>query len=363
MEYKRINVTKSYLPPMDEYVKKLELIWDNHFLTNYGPLNQELVDRLEKYLQVKNLHYTNNGTISLQLCLDALGKEGGEVITTPFTFIATSSSIVWQRYKPIFVDIKEGSFNIDPDKIEERITDKTVAIMAVHCFGFPCDVDKIEKIGKKHNIAVIYDAAHSFGTKIGDRSVLSYGDLASCSFHATKVYHTVEGGCVVVNNPIYQDRVNATKNFGAADGEYKYIGINSKSSEFHAAMGLCLLDHLDDIIAARKKVSEYYTKQLSGLVYIPEIPKGVTYNYIYYPVVFKSEEELLKAFDDLSKVNVFPRRYFYPSLNDTNLFEDKVETPLATDISSRIACLPLDTYLEEQDLDLICKTLKKTLSK
>lgn len=360
MSNKRINVTKSYLPPKEEYIEKISLMWENHFLTNYGPLNTELVEKLSNYLNIEKLHYTNNGTISIQLCLDALGYEDGEIITTPFTFIATSSAIVWQKLTPVFVDINENDFNINADKIEEKITDKTRAILAVHCFGIPCDVDKIEEIAKKHNIAVIYDAAHSFGTKIGDRSVLSYGDMSSCSLHGTKVYHSIEGGLVAVNNDKYQERINAIRNFGNCDGTYKYIGINAKNSEFHAAMGLCVFDHLDEILSKRKENYEYYKELLNGYVYMTDIPENFTYNYIYFPIVFKNEEQLLKCFDALAEKNVFARRYFYPSLNDTGLFGES-NTPVATDISKRIGCLPLDTYLEKEDIELICDTIKNNL--
>ena len=362
MENKRINVTKAYLPPKEEYFEKISLMWDNHFLTNYGPLNNELVERISEYLDVKNLHYTNNGTISIQLCLEALGCKEGEIITTPFTFIATSSAIAWQGLTPVFVDIDPKTYNIDPDKIEEKITENTKAILAVHCFGIPCDVEKIEKIAKKHNIPVIYDAAHSFGTKIGDRSVLSYGDMSSCSLHATKVYHSIEGGLVVVNNPQYQERITATKNFGHLDGSYQYVGINAKNSEFHAAMGLCVLNHLDEIISKRKETYEYYKKLLQGLVHINELPENFTYNYIYFPILFDKEEDLVSCFDELAKENIYARRYFYPSLNDTNLFGES-NTPISTDISKRIGCLPFDTYLEKEDVEKICSIIKRTLHK
>ena len=297
MNKKKINVTKSFLPPIEEYVEKISLIWDNHFLTNYGPLNNEFVDKLESYLNLKNIHYVNNGTISLLLSLEALGIDNGEIITTPFTFIATISSIVWQRCTPVFVDINYNDFNIDVNKIEEKITDNTKAILAVHCFGFPCDVEKIDKIAKKYNLKVIYDAAHSFGTKIGGKSVLSYGDISSCSLHSTKVFHSVEGGLCVVNNDNYNDKMNAIKNFGNNNGIYEYVGLNAKNSEFHAAMGICVLNHIDSIIESRKYVFEKYSSMLKSIIRTPKIPDNFEYNYIYYPVLFKSEEELLVVFE------------------------------------------------------------------
>lgn len=357
---KRINVTKSYLPPFKEYTDKLKTIWDNHFLTNFGPLNNELVNRLEKYLGVKNLHYVNNGTSALQLALETLEIEDGEVITTPFTFIATSNSIVWQRCKPVFVDIDPNDYNIDVTKIENKITKNTKAIMAVHCFGYPCNVAKIKAIADKYNLKVIYDAAHSFGTKLNNKSIFSYGDISCSSLQATKVYHTVEGGLCIVNNEKYNARMNALKNFGTEDGIYQYFGINAKDSEFHAAMGLCVLDHIDEIIEKRHERYDWYVKYLENSVVIPKMPDNFTYNYIYFPVLFKSEENLLEAFDQLNKINIFPRRYFYPSINDLKLYNEyNHDTPIASDISRRIACLPFDTYITETTIKKIAKIVKK----
>lgn len=362
MNNKQINVTKSYLPPINEYVKTISSIWDNHVLTNYGPINDRLVTELSKYLKLKNLHFVSNGTISLQLCLDTLDKKNGEIITTPFTFVATLSSIVWQRYKPVFVDIREDDFNINPDLIEEKINKNTVAIMAVHCFGIPCDVNKINKIAKKYKIAVIYDAAHSFGTKLNNKSVLSYGDLVSCSFHATKVFHTIEGGLCIANNSKYQEKLNAIKNFGNENGETKYVGINAKNSEFHAAMGVCVLNHFDEILKKRKEIYNIYIDNLGDLLLRPKMPENFTYNYIYFPVLFKNETELLKVFSELNKLNIYPRRYFYPALNEIEIYEKYGKTPIASDISKRIACLPFDTYLEKNDIKIICDTIKKVIS-
>lgn len=357
---KKINVTKSFLPPIEEYIDKIKLIWDNHFLTNYGPLNQELVEKLMNYLGVKNLHYVNNGTTALQLALDALGICDGEIITTPFTFIATVNSIVWQRCKPVFVDIKKDDFNIDPSKIEDKITNKTKAIMAVHCFGLPCDVDKIQKIADKYNLKVIYDAAHSFGTKINGKSVLSYGDISCCSMHATKVFHSVEGGLCVVNNEQYNEKMNSIKNFGDKEGKYEYIGINGKNSEFHAAMGICVLEHFEDVLLQRKKNYDLYVKYLGDSIEIPKLANNFVYNYIYFPVLFNSEEQLLKAFELMNEKNIYPRRYFYPAINDLQMYKKYSDsTPIAHSISKRIACLPFDTYLEEEDIKTIAKIIRE----
>lgn len=358
---KKINVTKSYLPPLEEYVDKLKKIWDNHFLTNYGPLNIELEQKLKQELQLTNIHFVNNGTIALQLAIEALNINEGEIITTPFSFIATASSIVWQKCKPIFVDIEKEHFNIDVNKIEEKITENTKAILAVHCFGFPCDVYKIKEIAEKYNIHIIYDAAHTFGVKYKNKSLLSYGDISCCSFHATKVFHTVEGGLCVVNNDKYNDKMNAIKNFGNEKGTYKYIGTNAKNSEFHAAMGLCVLEHFEEIISKRKYIYDSYTQRLSKILEIPKIPQDCEYNYIYYPVLFKNEEQLLKVFNALNKNEIYPRRYFYPSLNKLEIFDCQKDYEVSQNIASRIACLPLDTYLSDSDINLICDIIEKNL--
>ena len=358
---KKINVTKSYLPPIEEYIEKISKIWDNHHLTNYGPLNIEFVDKLEDFLKLKNLHYVNNGTLALHLALEASNLEECEIITTPFTFIATSSSIMWQRCKPVFVDIKATDFNIDEDLIEKSITKNTKAILAVHCFGFPCNIDKIDKIAKKHNLIVIYDAAHAFGVKINGKSLLSFGDISCCSLHATKVFHSVEGGLCICNNCTFNEKLEAIKNFGNLNGTYKYVGTNAKNSEFHAAMGLCVLDHINEIIEKRKKIHNLYVKYLKDNFDIPKLSNEVEHNYIYFPLLFKNEKELLSTFENLNRENIFPRRYFYPALNELEITNDNKIYPIAQDISKRIACLPMDSYLEEKDVKKICNIIVNSI--
>lgn len=358
----RVNVTKSYLPPIEEYIEKISTIWDSHYLTNFGPLHNELEEKMSNYLNVNNLHFVNNGTIALLLALDALDITEGEIITTPFTFIASTSSILWQNCTPVFVDIDKNNFNIDVNKIEEKITKKTKAILAVHCFGFPCNIEKINEIAKKHDLKVIYDAAHAFGAKIDNKSVLSYGDISCCSLHATKIFHSVEGGLCIVNSPEYNTKLNAIKNFGNNNGNYEFVGINAKNSEFHSAMGLCVLEHIDEIINKRKEKYEIYLKYLQNCnIEIPIIPTNITYNYIYFPILFKNEEDLLKTFEKLNETNIYPRRYFYPTINSLKIFNRNIEeTPIADDISRRIACLPFDTYISEETIKSICEIIKNT---
>ncbi len=359
----KINVTKSYLPPIQEYIEEISKIWDTNWLTNFGPLSTELENKLKERFANENIHYVNNGTTALELAINAISEnnEKDEIITTPFSFIATASSVIWLHKKPVFVDIEKNNFNVDTSKIEEKITNKTMGLLFVHCFGFPCDVEKINQISNKYNLKVLYDAAHCFDVKYKDKYLFSYGDISTCSLHATKVFHSVEGGLVIVNNKDYNEKINATKNFGNVDGNYEYIGINAKNSDFHAAMGLCVLKHIEEIKQLRKKLYEYYTKRLKNYVTIPEIPKDCEYNYIYYPILFKDETQLLKVLNALKAEEIYARRYFYPSLNSLKMFNDKSSYPVSEDISSRIACLPMDSYLTESDADRICNILKRNL--
>lgn len=353
----KIFVTKSFLPPKEEYLSYVNKVWENSILTNSGPMLLELESKLKDYLGVKNCQFVSNGTIALQLALDGLDIKEGEVITTPFSYVATTSSILWERCTPIFVDIETDNFTIDPDKIEAAITPNTKAIMAVHVFGYACDVDKIESIAKKHKIKIIYDAAHAFGVKYKGKSLLDYGDVSTLSFHATKLFHTVEGGACIASDEKINERIDLSKRFGHHFNDYIQLGINGKNSEFHAAMGLANFPYISDIIKARKHTSELYDSLLDRLVQRPKNQTDLEYNYAYYPVVFKSEEELLRVFDALAKEDIFPRRYFYPSLNNLSYVE-KQSCPKSEDISQRVACLPLYVGLEDKDVKRIAEIIK-----
>lgn len=351
-----INVTKTFLPPIEEYQKYISQIWQNNYLTNQGPLLHELQNKLSAFLGVENFHYLTNGTIALQLALNVLGITEGEIITTPFSYVATTSSILWERCKPVFVDIEPDNFTIDANKIEQAITPETKAIMPVHVFGYACDVEKIEQIAQKHNLKVIYDAAHAFASFYKGKSLVSYGDIATCSFHATKLFHTVEGGACVVKDKKISEKLELTKRFGHHGDEHYCLGINAKQSEFHAAMGLAILPHLDEIITARKNISQLYDSLLNEKFQRPKQQEGLEYNYAYYPVVFESEAQLLKAFAALNQEKIFPRRYFYPSLNTLPYLKSR-NCPISEDISSRIACLPLYADLEASTVEKITKIL------
>ena len=358
-----IPVTKSFLPPMEEYIKYLERIWQSGVLTNNGQLLQELENKLKKYLDVQYFQILSNGTIALQLAINSLGIENGEIITTPFSFVATTTSILWEKCTPVFVDINQNTLCIDENKIEDKITKNTKAILAVHVYGYPCNVDKIEKIAKKYNLKVIYDGAHAFGSKFKGKSLLSYGDITTCSFHATKLFHCVEGGACIANNKEIDEKINFLKKFGYENDDYRCCGINAKNSEFHSAMGLANIKYIDNILKERKKICTSYDKYLKGFVTRPIQPKDLEYNYIYYPVIFKSEEELIKVDKALKEKDIFIRRYFYPSLNELPYLSKKDACPVSEDISRRIACLPLYVGLDEKNIKEICNTIKQVVVK
>lgn len=356
-----IPVTKPFMPPIKEYQKYLEGIWEREHLTNNGPLVQLLEERLKEYLKVENLLYLSNGTIALQLAIKAL-ELGGEIITTPFSYVATTSSIVWEGGKPVFVDIDENSFNIDPSKIEEAITSKTSAILATHVFGNPCDIDAIQEIADRYNLKVIYDAAHCFGTKYKGKSVFEYGDVSTASFHATKLFHTVEGGAVFAKNSNILAKLSYMRNFGHNGPEaFHGVGINGKNSEFHAAMGLCNLDHLDDILAERSAQSNRYDMFFKNEdLQLISLENNSVWNYAYYPVVFKNEETLLRVKSELEENKIYPRRYFYPSLDTLN-YVTQTELNVAPSIAKRVLCIPLYFNLTNSDQVEICKIINKAI--
>lgn len=355
----RINVTKTFLPPLDQYRKYLDRIWESGQITNQGSVVEELESRLKTYLDVPQLQLVANGTLALQLALQTLGIKRGEIITTPFSYVASVSAILWEGHKPVFVDIDEEMLCIDPKKIEAAITPRTKAILAVHVFGNPCDVEAIDEISKKHSIPVIYDAAHTFGVRYKEKSLLDYGDVSICSFHATKLFHTIEGGAVVSRDPNVNKKLDLTKRFGHLGDDHRALGINAKMSEPHAAMGLCNLDHVDGIIKKRKQVSDLYTKLLGKRFKRPKRREGTNYNYSYYPIMFESEDELMKKNAALQAQDVYPRRYFSPSLNKLPYLRSQQSCPVSEDIARRILCLPLYADLSEQDIIRICKVLKK----
>lgn len=348
-----IPVSQPFLPPKVEYESLIRELWNTKWLTNNGIFVRKLEEKLKAYLQLSSLQFVNNGTIALQLAIKSLGINK-EVITTPFSFVATTTSIIWEKCRPVFVDIDPKTLCIDPYKIEEAITEETEAILATHVYGIPCDVEKIEKIAKKHNLKVIYDAAHAFGVQYKGKSLLSFGDVSTLSFHATKLFHTVEGGAIITNSGVeFEQRIKLLRSFGFEGEQYILAGINGKNSEFHAAMGLCNLKYIDEIILKRKRISEIYDRYLDNKFTRPYISKDVDYNYAYYPVIFETEEDLLITQNKLSKNGIESRRYFYPSLNKLPYLPDYYSCPISEDISSRILCLPLFSDLMHVEVERI----------
>lgn len=356
-----INVTKIFLPPIDEYNKQVQRAWDNEWLTNRGELVLELEEKLRTYLSSTTILVTNNGTIPLQIALKLLANKG-EVITTPFSYAATSAAIVWENCTPVFVDIDPEYLTIDETKIEAAITDKTTAILATHVFGNPCNVIAIEAIAKKHNLKIIYDAAHCFGVKYNEKSIFDYGDVSTCSFHATKLFHTGEGGAMFATNKDLQHQLFYSHNFGH-NGPLAFhgLGINGKMSELQAAMGLTVLPYIDTIINERKKVVDYYNDKLDfSKIQGLKIRENTVWNYSYYPVIFETEEQLLLVQKALNENQIFPRRYFYPSLN-TIEYTNGLAMPISESIASRILCLPLYVNLSVTDVTRIITLVNTSL--
>jgi dTDP-4-amino-4,6-dideoxygalactose transaminase len=356
-----IPVTIPFLPPIEDYQLLLKGIWKRQWLTNMGPLASELEMKLKEELSVDHLLYVTNGTIALQLAIQALELKG-EIITTPFTYVATTSSIVWEGCTPIFVDIDRESFNIDPTQIEGAITKNTCAIVATHVYGNPCDVKAIQKIADKHHLKVIYDAAHAFGVQINGKSIFSYGDISTCSLHATKLFHSGEGGLVITKEPELLKKMAYIRNFGH-DGPEKYngLGINGKNSEFHAALGLANLKYIQEIHDQRKVLTERYDEKLINLkAKKPVWHAASNSNYAYYPIVFETEDLLIRCVETLKLHEIFGRRYFYPSLARSLTYIDSKELKYTDDISKRVFCLPLYHNLTVEEVDLICRLLLRT---
>lgn len=357
-----INVTKSYLPDLEEYTRYLKGIWERVHLTNDGPLLRDLENQMKAFLGVRHLKFCANGTVVLQMALKALDITK-EVITTPFSYVATTNALLWEGCTPVFADIRPDDFNIDPNKIEPLITENTQAIMATHVYGNACRIEQIQAIADRHNLKVIYDAAHTFGATYNGRSILSYGDLSTCSFHATKVFHTIEGGCIVTDDDAMAEKLHFYRSFGHRNDDYRSIGINAKNSEFHAAMGLCILPKVPDLIAARKQVFGFYDERLDfDRITRPTLTPGVGYNYAYYPVVFDTEETLLRVMDALKTQDIVPRRYFYPSLNVLPFISQSQPCPVSEDVAPRVLSLPLYPDLTEAEVDQIATLINEAIA-
>lgn len=352
-----IPVTKSFLPPINEYTAQVKRAFENEWITNRGQLIRELEEKLKVYLEIDNILITNNGTIPLQIALKLLGNKG-EIITTPFSYVATTAAIVWENCTPVFVDINPKTFTIDTSLIEAAITPKTTCILATHVFGNVCDIEEIDRIAQKHNLKVIYDAAHCFGVKYNGKSIFEYGDISTCSFHATKLFHTGEGGAIFCKDEALRHKIFYSHNFGHNGPlDFYGLGINGKNSELHAAMGLAIFPYIEMIISKRKEVIDYYFERLDFTkVKAMELNQSITWNYSYFPIVFENEVSLLKTIETLNKSEIFPRRYFYPSLN-TIKYTQGASMPISENLASRIMCLPLYVGLKQNEITEIVKLI------
>ena len=362
-----IFVTQPYLPPLDEFVPYLEQIWANKILTNGGPFHQQLEQALCEHLGVEHIALFTNGTIALVTALQAL-RVTGEVITTPYSFVATSHSLLWNGIKPVFVDVDPNTLNLDPTKIEAAITPQTTAIMPVHCYGHPCDVDAIQQIADNYNLRVIYDAAHAFGVQCHCGSVLKHGDLSVLSFHATKVFNTFEGGAIVCPDAKMKTRIDQLKNFGHV-GEVTVVapGINGKMSEFNAALGLLQLKYIDQALAQRKKIDTMYRAQLKGVTgirYLNDADEKVA-NYAYFPILVERDYPVSRddLFQKLKDIGIHPRRYFYPLISDFPMYRglpsaNRENLPVATAAAQQVMCLPIYPALEVAVVEEITRFIK-----
>lgn len=361
----KINVTRSSMPSMEEYINEIAPLWESRWLTNMGAKHNELQDKLCTYLSVPNVSLFTNGHLALEAAIAAMNLSG-EVITTPFTFASTTQAIVRNGLTPVFCDINEDDYTIDVSKIETLITEKTSAIIPVHVYGNACNVYKIAEIAQKYDLKVIYDAAHTFGVQVGDRSIASFGDASMFSFHATKVFNTIEGGCVTYSDNMLTEKLKMQKNFGLKDAEtYPEIAGNAKMNEFQAAMGLCNLRHVDGEIAKRKSVVHRYMQNLSNVkgLKIWHEQAGITHNYAYFPVLFdetvfgRSRDKVAAA---LAEQNVFARKYFYPLTSEFDCYKGKFPiqpTPIAKKVSEKVLTLPLYADLGIDDVDRICEII------
>jgi len=366
MKNKSIYVTQPSLPPLEEFLPYIENIWENKILTNHGPYHEEFTKALKDYLGVKEVVLFANATLALITALQSLGLKG-EVITTPYTFIATSHSILWNKLTPVFVDIDPVTLNIDPQKIEAAITSNTSAILAVHCYGNPCDVQSIDTVAKRNNIKVIYDAAHAFAVEHKGQSLLNYGDLSVVSFHATKVFNTFEGGAIICHDEATKDKLKKLTNFGFVNEvEIDGLGMNAKMPEINAALGLVQLNHIDKVIAQRSSIDMLYREGLKHVIGIHCLPKShqSKKNHAYFPILINHQYSLKRdeLYEKLKNNNYFVRRYFYPLTSSFSVYEkyesaSKSNHPEAHEISEKVICLPIYPTLSFDDVKTIIQLI------
>jgi len=356
-----IHVTRAFMPPFEEYQELMRGVWDRGYVTNNGPLLKQFEAELASRFGLDGTIFMVNGTIALHLAIRALELKG-EVITTGFSHPVTTTSIMWEGCTPVFVDVDPGTFCIDPAQIEEKITPRTTGIVATHVYGIPCDVEAIADIAKRHGLKVLYDGAHAFGTRVQGRSILDFGDVSTTSYHATKIFHTVEGGSMHARDPELHKRLRLLRTMGQMGEEFFIPGMNAKNSEMHAAMGVANLKYYDEIMAARKHQWQLYFKLLQGSpLQLAEVPEGIEYNHSYFPVVFRSEEELERKRKFLNDLNVFPRRYFRPACTQLPYVKQAGTCPISERLANSVMCLPMYHGLEDASIERIADMLKEGL--
>lgn len=364
---KALLVVEPSMPSYEDYCKKIKSIWEAKWLTNNGPLHNELELKVKDFLKVSNTTLFVNGHLALDCAMKCLREEEGEgeIIMTPFTFVSTNHAAFMNGFTPVFCDIKSSDYTIDEDKIEELITDKTVAILATHVYGYPCNVEKIGRIAKKHKLKVIYDAAHAFGVEVNGKTIGNYGDISMFSFHATKVFNTIEGGALVYGNSALKQKFNRIKDFGIMNAEeIGSVGLNAKMNEFCAAMGLLNLKDVKKNISNRKKAVLLYYKMLSKVpgVVLAGLREDVKYNYSYMPILIDEKKFGMnrnQLYDKLVERNIFARKYFYPLISNINTYKDfKADVPVANYVSDRILCLPLFGHITEKNVNDVCEAIK-----
>lgn len=356
-----IYVTRAFMPPFEEYQELMRGVWERGYVTNNGPLLKQFEAELAERFGLDGTIFMVNGTIALHLAIRALELKG-EVITTGFSHPVTTTSIMWEGCTPVFVDVDPGTFCIDPALIEARITPRTTGIVATHVYGIPCDVDAIADIAKRHGLKVLYDGAHAFGTRLQGRSILNFGDVSTTSYHATKIFHTVEGGSMHARDPELHKRLVLLRTMGQFGEEFFIPGMNAKNSEMHAAMGVANLKYYDEIMAARKHQWQLYFKLLKDSpLQLAHVPEGIEYNHSYFPVVFRSEEELERKRKFLNDLNVFPRRYFRPACTQLPYVKQAGTCPISERLANSVMCLPMYHGLEDASIERIADMLKEGL--
>ncbi len=355
-----IYVTRTFLPPRAEYDAWLDKVYASHVLTNNGPVHKELEETLCTRFDVPYLRLLANGTLALQLAIRALGVKG-KVITTPFSYVATTSALLWEGCEPVFVDIDPKTCCIDPNLIEAAITPDTTAILATHVYGIPCDVEAIDAIAKKHGLKVIYDAAHAFDVEYKGKSILCYGDASTLSFHATKLFHTVEGGAVILHDAETDKQLRLLRSFGHIGDEHFCLGMNAKMSEVHAAMGMAVLPHVAAIIDDRRRTVHYYDAALAAYIARPMIPGGTRFNFSYYPIQLKDGVQRELVSSALIGAAIHPRRYFHPALNTLPYLKDPAFCPVAESVADRTLCLPLYHGIQVAELERIVRVIQHCL--